>query len=103
MMTLYKPTDERRNDILRIACGMAERGNYKLIRRDDLVSPCRTSAGNISRVMGNMDQFRTLLIEYALEHDRSKVIVQAIVDEHRSVEALTKKERTLHLARAGIS
>ena len=97
-MITYKKSADRREQILKAACKMAEETHYSNVRRHHLVAHCETAAGNISRVMGSMKEMRTQLIEYALFHDRSTVIAQAIIDKHPAVDHLDINERRQHLA-----
>jgi len=99
-MITYKKSAERREQILNAACKLAEESHYNNVRRHHLVTHCETAAGNISRVMGSMKEMRTQLIEYALFHDRSIVIAQAITDKHPAVDHLDVTQRRQHLAAA---
>jgi hypothetical protein len=102
MTKRYKPKNERRDDILRIACGIAERGNYKNIRRDDLVFSCKTSAGNITRIFGGMDSLRNYLIEYAILNNRSVVVGQAIVDRHPLTLNIPTIDKQLYISQLNL-
>lgn len=97
-MTIYQKAADRREQILKAACELAEETHYSRVRRHHLVERCDTAAGNVSRVMGSMDQMRTRLIEYALEHNRDVVIAQAIIDKHPSVNHLDSGRRGQILA-----
>jgi len=77
-MSTYKKAAERREQILKIAC--------------------ETAAGNVSRVVGSMEEMRTLLIEYALQNDREVIIAQAIIDKHPAVDHLCADRRGQILA-----
>ena len=92
-MIPYKKAAHRREEILEVACTLAEESHFNRIRRHHLVDACGTAAGNISRVMGSMEQMRALLIEFAIENNRSQVIAQAIIDRHPSVAHLNQLER----------
>lgn len=72
---------------------MAESGHYNKIRRHHLAEKCGTCSGNISRVMGSMDNMRKELIEYALENGRYLLVAQAIFGQHESVRDLTSKQK----------
>lgn len=89
----YLKADKRREQILQAACDLAEKTHYRDIRRHHLVKRCNTAAGNISRVMGSMDELRGQLVDYALVHERSVIIAQAIIDRHPAVSHLDAKQR----------
>lgn len=72
---------------------MAETTHYRMLRRDNLAVECRTSAGNLTRVVGSMSELKHALIVYAIEHDRTVVIAQAIIDKHPAVEQLSSEKR----------
>ena len=93
LMTTYKKAAERRWLILQVACKLAEKTHYSKVRRHHLVKPCGTAAGNISRIMGSMEEMRTAVIEYALVNDRNIIIAQAIIDKHPSVADLEPFDR----------
>lgn len=99
-MTIYKKAAERREDILTVACDLAETSHYRRVRRSQLVERCGTAAGNISRVMGSMETMRSLLIDFALRNNRPKVVAQAILDNHPAVSHLAAAERSEFLAGA---
>lgn len=92
-MSKYQKSNDRRARTLKIACDLAEATHYQKIRRHHLAEACETSTGNISRVMGSMDEMRTLVIEYAIAHKRSTVVAQAIMDKHPAITDLTDHER----------
>lgn len=92
-MTTYQKAANRREQILEVACQLAEKTHYTKVRRQHLVERCGTAAGNISRVMGSMEEMRTRLIDYAVDNGRIKVIAQAIMDKHPSVSHLKPVQR----------
>lgn len=98
MMNTYMTAADRRKDILQIACGMAEVTHYKDIRLEKLAKECGTVKGNIIRLMDTMENFRTLLIGYALYHGRDAIIAQAIIDRHPVVNHLDTECRKRILA-----
>lgn len=93
VMTTYKKAAERRWLILQVACKLAEETHYSKVRRHHLVKRCGTAAGNISRIMGSMDEMRTAVIQYALSNNRDIIVAQAIIDKHPSVADLEQSER----------
>lgn len=97
-MTIYQKAADRREQILQAACELAEETHYSKVRRHHLVERCDTAAGNVSRVMGSMEEMRTRLIQYALEHDRNTVVAQAIIDKHPAVSHLDTDRRGQILA-----
>lgn len=99
-MNTYKKAAERREQILQVACELAEETHYSKVRRHHLVDRCETAAGNVSRVMGSMEEMRTRLIEYALQHGRDVVVAQAIIDKHPAVSHLDTERRGQILAAA---
>ncbi len=92
-MSKYKKAAERRWLILQVACKLAEETHYSRVRRHHLVKRCGTAAGNISRVMGSMEEMRTAVIEYALVNNRNIIIAQAIMDKHPAVDHLDTVDR----------
>ena len=96
----YIKAHERRQQLLQIACDLAEADHYRNIRRDDLVKAGETPAGNVSRIMGGMDGMRTALIKCALENDRFTVVAQAIIDKHPAVQHLCLTARMNILLKA---
>jgi len=97
-MTEYMKIIERREEILKSACRLAEESHYTKIRRHDLAFVCSTAPGNISRVMGSMDELRTAMIEYALAYGIVTVVAQAILDKHPAVDHLNVVERRQYLS-----
>jgi hypothetical protein len=97
-MTIYTPTTERRQQLLEAACTLAEQGHYRNIRRHHLSRACDTSDGNVSRVLGCMEQMRSALIEYAVTKGRNAVVAQAIIDRHPAVDHLDQGARLAILA-----
>lgn len=91
-MNTYKKAAERREQILSVACELAEETHYSKVRRHHLVERCDTAAGNVSRVMGSMEEMRTRLIEYAIENGRLTVVAQAIIDKHPAVKHLESEQ-----------
>ena len=98
-MITYRKAADRREQITRTACELAEEIHYTNVRRHHLVDRCDTAAGNISRVMGSMDEVRTRLIEYALMNGRDTVVAQAIIDKHPSISHLGVQRRAQILAK----
>lgn len=93
----YVKAAERRQQILKIALDIAEKTHYRDLTRDGLVEPCNTAAGNINRIMGDMNNLRELVIEYAIQTCRVKVVAQAIIDNHPCVSHLTTDERLTYI------
>jgi len=93
LMSKYKKAAERRWLILQVACKLAEETHYSKVRRHHLVKRCGTAAGNISRIMGSMEQMRTAVIQYALDNNRNIIIAQAIMDKHPAVDHLDTVDR----------
>lgn len=85
----YIKQRDRRQQLLATACDLAEAGHYRDIRRNHLAEAGGTAAGNVSRVLGSMDEMRHRLIEYAIKHGRNKVVAQAIIDNHDAVDHLS--------------
>ena len=96
-MTTYQKASQRRWLILQVACKLAEETHYSKVRRHHLVKRCGTAAGNISRIMGSMEEMRTAVIQYALDNDRHIIIAQAIVDKHPAVDHLDRETKFLML------
>lgn len=84
--------------MIEAACILAENTHYKDIRRHQMVKLCNTAAGNISRVMGSMDELRTALIEHAIVNDKPVIVAQAILDKHPAITHLSKPERAVIMA-----
>lgn len=93
MTTPYIKSAERREQLLQGACMLAEESHYRAIRRSHLAHQCCTADANVSRVLGSMDEVRTALIEYAIEHKRQAVIAQAVLDKHPAVSHLSAADR----------
>ncbi len=92
-MTVYKPIAERRQQILETACLLAEITHYRDVRRHHLAQACGISDGNVSRVLGDMDQMRHALVLYAMEQKRYTVVAQAIIDKHPATADITLDEK----------
>ena len=99
-MKIYKPTTERRLQLLEAACVLAEESNYRNIRRHHLSRACDTSDGNVSRVLGSMDDMRSALIDYAIKQCRHVVVAQAIIDRHPATDDISNEERIAILTKA---
>ncbi len=99
-MKIYKSTTERLDELLEAACQMAEKGHYRDIRRHHLSDACDTSDGNVSRVLGDMEQMRSALITYAIDHQRNAVVAQAIIDKHSAAEGISNEDRVAILTAA---
>lgn len=99
-MNTYKKAATRREQILKAACDLAEENHYSKIRRHHLVERCDTAAGNISRVMGSMDQLKAELIKYALDTKRDAIVAQAVVDKHPAISHLDISEKRRYLSAA---
>lgn len=89
----YKTLADRRTTMMALGLELATEKHYRDITREDLASAMNISTGNISRIVVNMDQFRTTLVAYAVEVECLPVIAQAVVDKHPGVERITKKLR----------
>ncbi len=92
-MTIYTPTTERRQQLLEAACVLAESTHYRDVRRHHLSRACDTSDGNVSRVLGDMDQMRHDLVLYAMKQERFTVVAQAIIDKHPATVDIPQDER----------
>ena len=99
-MKIYKPTAERLQQLLEAACVLAEQSNYRNIRRHHLSAACSTSDGNVSRVMGSMNNMRSALIEYAIKEGRHIVVAQAIIDRHPATNDISNEDRVAILTKA---
>lgn len=89
-MKTYIKTPERRNQLLVIACKLAEINHFRHVTRRGIAEAAKTSTGNVSRVFGTMEQMRTDLIEYAIKHNQLIVVAQAIIDKHPSVKNINE-------------
>lgn len=96
-MNKYIKTPERREQLLSIACDLAEKTHFRQVRRHQLADVAGTATGNVSRVLGNMDEMRTDLIMYAVTNNRLAVIAQAIIDKHPAVKNLDEKTKVAAL------
>lgn len=96
-MKTYIKTPERRDQLLAIACELAETTHFRQVSRGQLAERAGTATGNVSRVFGTMDQMRSDLIEYAITHKRLTVVAQAIIDKHPAVNDLAEDVRVAAL------
>ena len=97
MTTQYVKAPQRREQLLETACKLAEATHYREIRRHHLVEHGGTAAGNVSRVLGSMDEMRDKLIQYAIDNGRHAVVAQAIIDKHPLVAHLDQDARRIIL------
>jgi len=79
--------------ILQVGCDLAEKTHYNNITRKTLARRCGTATGNISRIMGSMDELKRDVIKYALANDREVVIAQAIMSKHPAISHLSNNFR----------
>lgn len=86
-------TDQRRQQLLEVACDLAEQSHYLDIRRDQLAAAGSSSTGNVTRVLGPMEEMRDALIRFARKNKRYAVVAQAIVAKHPAVADLSERER----------
>lgn len=96
-MNKYIKTPERREQLLTIACDFAEKTHFRQVRRHQLAEAAGTATGNVSRVLGNMEEMRTDLIVFAIEKGRMTIIAQAIIDKHPAVKNLDEKVKVAAL------
>jgi len=87
----YIKSAERKQQLLGIACDLAEESHFLKVRRRHLADKSGTATGNVSRVLGDMEQMRCDLIAYAIKHKRLVVIAQAVIDKHPAVAKLDEK------------
>jgi len=96
----YKKLTVRRREILGLACELTKERHYNTIKRSDLAELGKTSTGNVSRIMGGMDEFKNHLIQYAVKHDHHSVIAQAISENHPLIQGFSNSKKKRHLVAA---
>ena len=75
----YMKFDERRNQVLTVALAMAEKSDYRTIRRDDIAKRAKTATGNVSRLFETMEKLRKEIVLKAIETESLPVIAQAVI------------------------
>lgn len=93
MTRTYRKIADSRRDIIVTAWNMARVSHYRDLRRDEIAASLNISASNITRVIGDMDVLRTLVIGYAIDANDHKVVAQAIIDGHPAISHLNQKQR----------
>lgn len=97
MVMEYKKIRVRRKEILERACDVASSKHYRSISRQELAELGETVPGNVSRIMGSMEGFRDLIVDYAIKNNKSHVVGQAIQEGHSLTQSMSGKEKKKHL------
>lgn len=96
----YKRLTVRRLEILEAACDIAKEKNYLSITRGDLAKAGGTAEANISKIMGGMENFKIMIVKYAIKKEKIEVIAQAIMERSPQVEDFSKAKKTKYLLAA---
>jgi hypothetical protein len=96
----YKRLTVRRLEILDAACDIAKEVHYRSIKREELAKVGGTAEGNISKIMGGMENFKVMIVKYAIKKEKVEVIAQAIMERNPQVEGFSKAKKIRYLLSA---
>lgn len=98
------PPSDRRAQLMAAALALAERHDYRSLKRADIAERAGVSAGLVTQHLGTMDNMRRDLMRAAIKHRCLAVIAQGLAAKDRyALKAPAEIRQAAALALGGVA